>query len=111
MLNWVFSFLVIAVIAALLGFSGIAVASAEIAKMIFFVFLVLFVISSVFYMTGATFTLLSWVITFFVISVVAALLGFSGMAIVSGEIARVTFIVFLVLFAISLIAHLAKKLR
>ncbi len=45
MLNWAITFLVIALIAAVWGFSGIAVAAAGIAKLLFVVFLVLFVVS------------------------------------------------------------------
>ena len=47
MLSWVVTFLVIALIAALLGFGGIAGASIEIAKIVFFVALILFVISAI----------------------------------------------------------------
>lgn len=45
MLNWAITFLVIALIAALLGFGGIAGTAVGIAKILFFVFLVLFVIA------------------------------------------------------------------
>ncbi|MEO8529667.1 MAG: DUF1328 domain-containing protein [Deltaproteobacteria bacterium] len=45
MLGWAVTFLVIALIAALFGFGGIASASAGIAQVIFFVFLVLFAIA------------------------------------------------------------------
>jgi uncharacterized membrane protein YtjA (UPF0391 family) len=45
MLGWALTFLVIALIAALLGFGGIAGAAVEIAKIIFFVAIVLFLIS------------------------------------------------------------------
>ena len=45
MLRWAIGFFVIALVAALLGFGGIAVASAGIAKIIFFIFLILFVVS------------------------------------------------------------------
>jgi uncharacterized membrane protein YtjA (UPF0391 family) len=45
MLSWAITFLVIALIAAALGFGGIAGAATGIAKILFFVFLVLFVIS------------------------------------------------------------------
>jgi uncharacterized membrane protein YtjA (UPF0391 family) len=45
MLNWAISFLVIALLAAVLGFGGIAGAATGIAKMLFLVFLVAFVIS------------------------------------------------------------------
>ena len=47
MLSWVVTFLVIALIAALLGFGGIAGASIEIAKVVFFIAIVLFLISAV----------------------------------------------------------------
>ncbi|QKV19027.1 DUF1328 domain-containing protein [Oricola thermophila] len=47
MLGWALTFLVVALIAAALGFGGIAGASAGIAKILFFVFLILFVISLV----------------------------------------------------------------
>jgi len=45
MLRWAFGFFVVALIAAVLGFGGIAVAAAGIAKVFFYIFLVLFVIS------------------------------------------------------------------
>jgi uncharacterized membrane protein YtjA (UPF0391 family) len=45
MLGWALAFLLIALVAALFGFGGIAVAAAGIAKLLFFVFLVLFVAS------------------------------------------------------------------
>lgn len=44
MLGWAVTFLVVAIIAAFFGFGGIAVASAGIAKILFFVFLVLFAV-------------------------------------------------------------------
>ena len=47
MLGWALTFLVVALIAALFGFGGIASASAGIAKILFFVFLILFVVTLV----------------------------------------------------------------
>lgn len=47
MLGWALTFLAIALIAALFGFGGIASASAGIAQILFFVFIVLFAISVV----------------------------------------------------------------
>ena len=47
MLSWALTFLVIALIAGVLGFGGIMTASAGIAKVLFFIFIVLFVISIV----------------------------------------------------------------
>jgi uncharacterized membrane protein YtjA (UPF0391 family) len=47
MLSWVVTFLVVALIAGILGFGGIAGASIEIAKIIFFIAVVLFLVSAV----------------------------------------------------------------
>lgn len=45
MLRYAAIFLVIALVAALLGFTGIAAGAVEIAKILFFIFLLLFVVS------------------------------------------------------------------
>jgi uncharacterized membrane protein YtjA (UPF0391 family) len=45
MLGWALAFLVIALVAALFGFGGIASASAGIAQILFFIFIALFVIA------------------------------------------------------------------
>jgi len=47
MLGWVVTFLIVALIAGILGFGGVAGASIEIAKIIFFIAVVLFVVSAV----------------------------------------------------------------
>ncbi|MGN6570260.1 MAG: DUF1328 domain-containing protein [Pseudolabrys sp.] len=46
MLSWAITFLVVALIAALLGFGGIAGVAIEAAKIVFFVAIVLFVVSA-----------------------------------------------------------------
>ncbi len=48
MLNYTVIFLVVALIAGLFGFTGIAAGAVEIAKILFFVFIVLFVASLIF---------------------------------------------------------------
>jgi uncharacterized membrane protein YtjA (UPF0391 family) len=47
MLGWVVTFLIVALIAGILGFGGVAGASIEIAKIIFFIAVVLFVVSAI----------------------------------------------------------------
>jgi uncharacterized membrane protein YtjA (UPF0391 family) len=47
MLSWVVTFLVIALIAGILGFGGVAGASIEIAKAIFYIAVILFLVSAV----------------------------------------------------------------
>ena len=45
MLGWALTFLVIALVAAVFGFGGIASASAGIAQILFFIFIVLFAVA------------------------------------------------------------------
>jgi uncharacterized membrane protein YtjA (UPF0391 family) len=47
MLKWAIIFLVVSLLAALFGFGGIALAFAGVAKILFFVFIILFVVSLV----------------------------------------------------------------
>ena len=47
MLGWAVTFFVIALVAAVFGFTGIAVAAATVAKVLFFLFLVLFIVALV----------------------------------------------------------------
>jgi uncharacterized membrane protein YtjA (UPF0391 family) len=48
MLGWAVTFLIVALIAGLLGFAGVAIVSVEIAKIVFFVAIILFLISAIF---------------------------------------------------------------
>lgn len=52
MLSWALTFFVLALIAGVLGFGGIASASAGIAKILFVVFIILFVVSFFFKAAG-----------------------------------------------------------
>lgn len=47
MFGWAITFLIVALIAAILGFGGIAAFAVDIARIIFFVAIVLFVISAI----------------------------------------------------------------
>ncbi len=52
MLSWAVTFFVIALIAAFLGFGGIAGSAAGIAQILFWVGLVLFIVTTVFHVSG-----------------------------------------------------------
>jgi uncharacterized membrane protein YtjA (UPF0391 family) len=54
MLRWVILFLLIALFAGLLGFPGVAIISADIAKTIFIIFMVLFLIALAFLALGSS---------------------------------------------------------
>jgi uncharacterized membrane protein YtjA (UPF0391 family) len=47
MLNWALIFILVALASAIFGFTGVAVAAAGIAKVIFFLFLIFFLLSLV----------------------------------------------------------------
>jgi uncharacterized membrane protein YtjA (UPF0391 family) len=47
MLRWALGFFIVALLAALLGFTDIAVAAAGIAKILFYLFLILFLVTMV----------------------------------------------------------------
>jgi uncharacterized membrane protein YtjA (UPF0391 family) len=49
--------------------------------------------------------MLQWAITFLVIALIAAVLGFGGSAAISVDIAKILFVVFLVLFVVAAIMH------
>ena len=52
MLRWAIIFFVVAIIAAVFGFGGIAEGAATIAKVLFFLFLVLFVLSLIWHLVS-----------------------------------------------------------
>jgi uncharacterized membrane protein YtjA (UPF0391 family) len=47
MLRWAVIFLIVAIVAGIFGFAGIMVAAAGIAKLLFYIFLILFAVSLV----------------------------------------------------------------
>lgn len=53
--------------------------------------------------------MLKWALIFLVIALIAAALGFGGIAGASAGIAKILFFVFLVIFVISLIMHLVRR--
>lgn len=52
MIRWIFIFLLLALVSALLGFTGIAGASATIAQLIFYLFVLSLIVSLVMYFTS-----------------------------------------------------------
>jgi uncharacterized membrane protein YtjA (UPF0391 family) len=52
--------------------------------------------------------MLQWALSFLILALVAGFLGFGGVAIISIEIARLLFGVFIFLFIVAVIAHLIQ---
>jgi len=53
--------------------------------------------------------MLSWALTFFILAVIAGVLGFTGIATASAGIAQILFVIFIVLFIASFFFKAAKK--
>jgi uncharacterized membrane protein YtjA (UPF0391 family) len=53
--------------------------------------------------------MLNWALTFFVVALLAAVFGFTGIAVAAAGVAKILFYLFLVLFLISLIAGLVRR--
>jgi len=53
--------------------------------------------------------MLYWAAVFFVIALVAGLLGFTGISVATAEIANVLFFIFLALFVVALIASMVTR--
>ena len=52
--------------------------------------------------------MLGWVITFLVLALIAALLGFGGIASTFAGIAKILFVIFLALFVLALIVNVLR---
>ena len=53
--------------------------------------------------------MLRWAIGFFIIALIAAVLGFGGIAIAAAGIAKLLFYLFLILFLLTLVGHLIRR--
>src|SRR5271154_3435749 len=55
------------------------------------------------------FSMLRWALGFFIVALVAALLGFTGVAVAAAGIAKILFYLFLILFLVTLVGHLLRR--
>ena len=53
--------------------------------------------------------MLYWALLFQLIAILAAVFGFTGVALLATGVAKILFFLFLVLFVISLIAHVTRR--
>jgi uncharacterized membrane protein YtjA (UPF0391 family) len=53
--------------------------------------------------------MLRWALSFFIVAMVAALLGFTGIAVAAAGIAKILFYLFLILFLVTLVGHLLRR--
>jgi uncharacterized membrane protein YtjA (UPF0391 family) len=53
--------------------------------------------------------MLRWALGFFIVALIAALLGFTGISVAAAEIAKILFYLFLILFLVTLMGHLLRR--
>jgi len=53
--------------------------------------------------------MLRWAVIFFIVALLAAVLGFTGIALAAAGIAKILFYVFVILFALTLLSHVARR--
>jgi uncharacterized membrane protein YtjA (UPF0391 family) len=53
--------------------------------------------------------MLRWALAFFIVGLIAALLGFTGIATAAAGIAKILFYLFLILFMVTLMGHLLRR--
>ena len=119
-LFFAFLFFVLALIAGLFGFTDVMVSSVEVAQILFFIFLVLFIFSlvlfilrkmgeAIFYTLKGGTNMLAWIFTFFIVAIIAGLLGFTGIMATAAGIAKILFYIFIILFVVSVVIQLFQN--
>lgn len=53
--------------------------------------------------------MLNWALMFFLVALLAAVFGFTGIALAAAGVAKILFFLFLVLFLVSLLAHVVRR--
>ena len=53
--------------------------------------------------------LLRWAIGFFIVALIAAVLGFGGVAVAAAGIAKIIFYLFVLLFVLALLGHFFRR--
>lgn len=53
--------------------------------------------------------MLRWALGFFIFALLAAVLGFTGIALAAAGIAKILFYLFLILFLVTMVGHLLRR--
>ena len=54
-------------------------------------------------------SMLRWALIFFIVALMAAVLGFTGIALAAAGVAKILFYIFVILFVLSLLGHVARR--
>jgi len=53
--------------------------------------------------------MLYWALMFLLVALLAAVFGFTGISLMAAGVAKILFFIFLVLFVVSLVAHVSRR--
>jgi uncharacterized membrane protein YtjA (UPF0391 family) len=53
--------------------------------------------------------MLYWALMFLLVALLAAVFGFTGISIMAAGVAKILFFIFVILFVVSMVAHLARR--
>jgi len=53
--------------------------------------------------------MLRWALAFFVVALLAGVLGFTGISLAAAGVAKILFFIFVILFVLSLLGHVARR--
>lgn len=109
MLQWALIFFVISIVAAIFGFTGIAVTTAAIAKIICLVYVSLFIITLILYFTKVNLSIVGWLVVFFVAALISGILAFTGTVAAIVGISTIVFYIFLILCLASFAIHFMTR--
>jgi uncharacterized membrane protein YtjA (UPF0391 family) len=53
--------------------------------------------------------MLNWALLFLIVAIIAGIFGFSSIVVISVEIAKILFLIFIVLFLFTMVLHLFRR--
>jgi len=53
--------------------------------------------------------MLRWALVFFIVALIAAVFGFTGIALAAAGVAKILFFLFVVLFLVTLLGHVTRR--
>src|SRR5262245_2858060 len=109
MRSWAFTFFILSILAALIGFTHLAPLLAQFSQNIFYIFGVLFLAALGFYLYQKKTAALSYSLIFLAITLVAWVLAFITLTMAMVDIAKICFYIFFILFVIAFTIHLLRN--
>lgn len=109
MRNWMLTFFVLTILTGLVGFTQLAIMIAQFSHTVFYIFIVLFALSVIYYLIKKQPAAINTSLIFFAVAAITGILAFTNLTDAMVYIAKLLFYIFLVLFILSLVMHFTRK--